>query len=73
MVFECLFQGSGLLLSSKSLLFVQSMLVVVVPASMQKLPHLDFQLQVVVVSVKVEVLLTCVFCSNVINYATVRH
>ena len=71
MAFECLFQGSGLLL--KQSLFAQPMLVVVVPASMQKLPHLDFELQVVVVSVKVEVLLMCVFCSNVINYATVRH
>ena len=71
MAFECLFQGSGLLL--KQSLFAQPMLVVVVPASMQKLPHLDFELQVVVVSVKIEILLMCVFCSNVINYATVRH
>merc|ERR1711971_118488 len=33
------------------------MLVVVVPASVQKLPHLDFQIQIVVVPVEVDILL----------------
>ena len=33
------------------------MLVVVVPAGVQKLPHLDFQIQIVVVPVKVDILL----------------
>ena len=35
-------------------------LVVVKPASMQKLSHLDLQLQVIVVSVKIEILLVFV-------------
>ena len=49
MVFESLFPK-----------VITPMLVVGVPASMQKLPHLDLQLQEVVVAVQIEILLVFV-------------